>query len=94
MPVSAQTITHDSRRPRRRRGEDPAGTARCRPTARCPPTGGDFPIVLVVQEIFGVHEHIEDVCRRFAKRGYLAIAPELFVRQGDARSRTATSPGS
>jgi carboxymethylenebutenolidase len=39
--------------------------------------------VLVVQEIFGVHEHIKDICRRFAKLGYLAIAPELYARQGD-----------
>jgi len=39
-----------------------------------------------VQEIFGVHEHIKDVCRRFAKQGYLAIAPELFFRQGDPRT--------
>ena len=43
----------------------------------------NYPIVLVIQEIFGVHEHIADVCRRFAKAGYLAIAPELFARQGD-----------
>ncbi len=42
------------------------------------------PIVLVVQEIFGLHEHIRDVCRRFAKAGLLAVAPELYVRQGDA----------
>jgi carboxymethylenebutenolidase len=48
-----------------------------------PASGGPFPIVLVVQEIFGVHEHIKDVCRRFAKAGYMAIAPEMFVRQGD-----------
>ena len=41
---------------------------------------------LVVSEIFGVHEHIADVARRFAKLGYLAIAPELFVRQGDAKA--------
>ncbi|MDI4634173.1 dienelactone hydrolase family protein [Pelomonas sp. V22] len=45
---------------------------------------GRLPVVLVVSEIFGVHEHIADVARRFAKQGYLAIAPELFVRQGDA----------
>ena len=45
-----------------------------------------LPVVLVVSEIFGVHEHIADVARRFAKLGYLAIAPELFVRQGDAGS--------
>jgi carboxymethylenebutenolidase len=48
-----------------------------------PATGGPFPVVLVVQEIFGVHEHIKDVCRRFAKEGYLAIAPEMYARQGD-----------
>ena len=48
-----------------------------------PAQGDKLPVVLVVQEIFGVHEHIRDVCRRFAKQGYLAIAPELFFRQGD-----------
>ena len=42
-----------------------------------------MPIVLVVQEIFGVHEHIKDVARRFANQGYLAVAPELYHRQGD-----------
>lgn len=45
----------------------------------------NLPVVLVVQEIFGVHDYIADVCRRFAKRGYLALAPELFARQGDPR---------
>lgn len=44
---------------------------------------GKLPVVLVVHEIFGVHEHIKDVCRRFAKAGFYALAPELFVRQGD-----------
>jgi carboxymethylenebutenolidase len=48
-----------------------------------PSQGRAFPAVLVVQEIFGVHEHIRDVCRRFAKLGYLAVAPELYARQGD-----------
>ena len=48
-----------------------------------PGTGGPFPIVVVIQEIFGVHEHIKDVCRRFAKAGYLAVAPDLHGRQGD-----------
>jgi carboxymethylenebutenolidase len=43
----------------------------------------DLPVILVISEIFGVHEHIADVARRFAKLGYLAIAPDLFVRQGD-----------
>ena len=48
-----------------------------------PSQGRSFPVVLVVQEIFGVHEHIKDVCRRFARLGYLAVAPELYARQGD-----------
>ena len=48
-----------------------------------PADGGPFPTVLVVQEIFGVHEHIRDVCRRLARAGYLAVAPELYARQGD-----------
>src|SRR2546430_17062799 len=49
-----------------------------------PSKGRAFPVVIVVQEIFGVHEHIKDVCRRLAKLGYLAVAPELYARQGDA----------
>src|SRR5271157_4631047 len=48
-----------------------------------PNSGGPFPVVLVVEEIFGVHEHIKDICRRLAKLGYLAVAPELYARQGD-----------
>ena len=48
-----------------------------------PQRGGKFPVVLVVQEIFGVHEHIRDICRRFAKLGCMAMAPELYARQGD-----------
>jgi carboxymethylenebutenolidase len=53
-----------------------------------PSEGGSFPAVLVVQEIFGVHEHIKDVCRRFARLGYLAVAPELYARQGDVSTLT------
>ncbi|ARJ66291.1 carboxymethylenebutenolidase [Magnetospirillum sp. ME-1] len=51
--------------------------------AAMPAGKGPFPTILVIQEIFGVHEHIRDVCRRFAKLGYLAVAPELYFRQGD-----------
>jgi carboxymethylenebutenolidase len=47
--------------------------------------------VLVVQEIFGVHEHIKDVCRRLAKHGFMAVAPELYARQGDASKFTDVS---
>ena len=50
-----------------------------------------LPVILVVQEIFGVHEHIQDLCRRLAKAGYLAIAPELYFRQGDPRQYTDVS---
>ncbi len=54
------------------------------PAYRAKPRGKtDLPLVLVVQEIFGVHEHIRDICRRFAKAGYYAIAPSLYARQGD-----------
>jgi carboxymethylenebutenolidase len=53
-----------------------------------PAKAGKYPVVLVVQEIFGVHEHIKDVCRRYAKLGYFAIAPELFARQGDVSKMT------
>jgi carboxymethylenebutenolidase len=48
-----------------------------------PAQGSGFGVILVVQEIFGVHEHIKDVCRRLAKLGYLAVAPSLYHRQGD-----------
>ena len=54
------------------------------PAYRSAPKGKtNLPVVLVISEIFGVHEYIADVTRRFAQAGYLAIAPELFVRQGD-----------
>src|SRR6266404_8113213 len=50
-----------------------------------PATGTGFGTILVVQEIWGVHAHIADICRRFAKAGYYAIAPELYFRQGDPK---------
>ena len=57
------------------------------PAYRAAPAGKkNAPVVLVISEIFGVHEYIADVARRFAQAGYFAIAPELFVRQGDASS--------
>lgn len=62
------------------------GAADTIPAYRAKPESGKaHPIVLVVSEIFGVHEYIADVCRRLAKLGYYAIAPELFIRQGDVR---------
>ena len=59
------------------------------PTYYARPAGaGPFPTVLVIEEIFGVHEHIRDVCRRLAKSGYLAVAPELYARLGDLSKMT------
>ena len=56
--------------------------------AAAPEGKSNLPVVIVVQEIFGVHEHIADVCRRFAKLGYLAVAPEYFSRQGNPKTYT------
>lgn len=57
------------------------------PAYRAAPAGKTgLPVVLVLSEIFGVHEYIADTARRFARAGYLAIAPELFARQGDPQS--------
>lgn len=59
------------------------------PGYRAMPEGpGPFPVILVIEEIFGVHDYIKDVCRRLAKVGYCAVAPELYARQGDLSSMT------
>lgn len=59
------------------------------PGYRAMPKGeGPFPIVLVIEEIFGVHDYIKDICRRLAKVGYCAVAPELYARQGDLSTMT------
>ena len=59
------------------------------PAYRAAPEGKtNLGTILVIQEIFGVHEYMKDVCRRFAKLGYLAIAPELYARQGDPSKYT------
>lgn len=82
-PVSAATITTDSDGLTVGAIEIPTADGTIPGYHAMPATGTDFPVVLVVQEIFGVHEYIQDICRRFAHLGYLAIAPELFARQGD-----------
>lgn len=53
-----------------------------------PAGAGPFPVVLVIEEIFGVHEYIADICRRLAKAGYLAVAPELYARIADLSKMT------
>ncbi|WP_431105038.1 dienelactone hydrolase family protein [Roseateles noduli] len=86
LPVSAQTITTDTQ------GLDagpvaiPVGDFKMPAYVAQPAGKKNAHVVLVISEIFGVHEHIADVARRFAKLGYLAIAPDLFARQGDAKA--------
>ena len=89
LPVAAQTLTTDTEGLVAGAVEIPTAGGGVLPAYRAAPAGRrDLPVVLVVSEIFGVHEHIADVARRFAKQGYLAIAPEMFVRQGDAKAYT------
>ncbi len=86
LPVTAQTIKTDSEGLTVGEVTIPVGDFKM-PAYRAQPAGKtNLPVILVASEIFGVHEHIADIARRFAKLGYLAIAPELFVRQGDAQS--------
>jgi carboxymethylenebutenolidase len=88
MPVTAGTITTDDAGLTVGEVDIPVegGTI---PGYRAMPEGKlELPVILVVQEIFGVHEHIRDLCRRLAKAGYYAIAPELFARQGDVSQIT------
>jgi carboxymethylenebutenolidase len=83
QPISSATITTDAKGLIAGAVRIPVKDGMIPAYRAVPATGSNFPIVLVIQEIFGVHEHIQDITRRFAKLGYLAIAPELFVRQGD-----------
>lgn len=88
LPVSAQTIKTDTSGLTAGPVTISVGDFKM-PAYRSAPEGKtNLPVILVVSEIFGVHEHIADVTRRFAKLGYMAIAPELFVRQGDAKAPT------
>lgn len=83
MPVSAQTITTDASGLDAGEVAIPVADGKM-PAYRAQPAGRtNLPTVVVIQEIFGVHEHIKDLCRRLAKLGYLAVAPELYARQGD-----------
>jgi carboxymethylenebutenolidase len=88
QPVSAQTITTDSDGLTTGEVQIPVADGAIPAYRALPAKGGPFPVILVVQEIFGVHEHIKDICRRFAKAGYLAVAPALYARQGDVSKLT------
>src|SRR5580704_466798 len=88
QPVSADTITTDTNGLTAGEVKIPVKDGEIPGYRAMPATGGPFATVLVVQEIFGVHEHIKDVCRRWAHLGYFAIAPDLYARLGDASKET------
>jgi len=88
QPVSAQTITTDTKGLVAGEVKIPTPDGEIPAYRALPAEGGPFPVVLVVQEIFGVHEHIKDVCRRLAKMGYFAVAAEMYARQGDVSGLT------
>jgi carboxymethylenebutenolidase len=88
-PLAAQTMIHtDSDGLEAGAVNIPAADRELPGYRAMPAKSGPFPVILVVQEIFGVHEHIRDLCRRLAKQGYMAIAPELYVRQGSVADMT------
>ena len=88
QPVSAQTITTDTNGLEAGEIKIPVDDGEIPAYRAMPASGGPFPMILVIQEIFGVHEHIKDICRRLAKLGYLAVSPELYARQGDVSKIT------
>ena len=88
LPISAATITTDTDGLEGGEISIPVGDGKIPGYWAAPKNGEAFPVVLVIQEIFGVHEHIKDMCRRFAKLGYMAIAPELYARQGAVAGMT------
>ncbi|MDO8431883.1 MAG: dienelactone hydrolase family protein [Candidatus Binatus sp.] len=83
MPVAAETITTDANGLVAGEVRIPVADGEMPAYRAMPATGGPFPTILVVQEVFGVHEHIKDICRRLAKLGYFAVAPALHAREGD-----------
>jgi len=87
-PVSAQTITTPADGLTAGEVKIPTADGDIPAYRAMPAAAGPFPTVLVIHEVFGVHEHIKDVCRRWAKLGYYALAADLFARQGDAAKET------
>jgi len=84
QPVMAQTvITTDANGLEAGEVQIPVAGGNLPAYRAMPSSGGQFPVVLVAEEILGVHEHIADICRRLGKLGYMAIAPEVFARLGD-----------
>ena len=84
QPVAASTIVTDAGGLEAGDVQIPVADGQIPGYRAKPQGGGKLPVVIVIQEIFGIHEWIKDICRRFAKAGYLAVAPYLYSRQGDA----------
>jgi carboxymethylenebutenolidase len=91
LPVSAETIITDSLGLVTGEVKIPVAGGTIPGYRAMPQTGGPFATILVLHEIFGVHEHIKDVCRRLAKLSYFAVAPALFAREGDVATLTDMS---
>jgi carboxymethylenebutenolidase len=90
-PIASGTVIHtDAVGLDAGRVDIPAGTFQVPAYSARPQGGAKLPVVFVVSEIFGLHEHIADMARRFAKQGCLAVAPDLFRRQGDATAYADT----
>jgi carboxymethylenebutenolidase len=88
QPVASTTISTDANGLEAGEVKIPVADGTVPAYRAMPAEGKDFPVILVVQEIFGVHEHIKDTCRRLAKLGYFAVATEMYARQGDVSKFT------
>jgi carboxymethylenebutenolidase len=86
--VEAQAIHTDTQGLQAGEAQIPVGDGNLPAYFARPDGAGPYPVVLVIEEIFGVHEYIKDVCRRLAHQGYFAVAPELYARIGDLSKMT------
>lgn len=83
LPIANSVIITDTDGIEASEVKIPVGKIKIPAYQAMPKGNGPFPILIICHEIFGVHEHIRDLCRRFAKLGFFAIAPNFYFRQGD-----------
>ena len=88
QPVAATTITTDTKGLDARDVRIPVADGTLPGFRAMPEAGGPFPTIVVLNEVFAIHAHVQDVCVRLAKLGYFATAPELFAREGDVNTMT------
>jgi carboxymethylenebutenolidase len=84
LPIAYSAINTDMEGIEAKDVQIPVGKIKIPAYQAMPKGNGLFPVLLICHEVFGVHEFIRDLCRRFAKLGFFAIAPDLYFRQGDA----------